>query len=337
MPPRFAWLLYKGIAIPRMLYAAEIFLTPVTNNAGRRRVSGSVGPMAKLARVQRTAALNITGALRTTATDMIDTHADLLPFHILVNQICQRSALRLATLPDTHPLYKHVRRAKRNVKRHRTPLHELHHAFHIDPDSTETISSHRQAPGWIRQTEVRKAADKEEARREVMERRVQVEVYTDGSDIDGGVGTAAILYRDSQRQGTLRAHLGPSTLHTIYEGELTGILLAIHLLRKAGGWQTAEIALDSQAAIGALNLTKPAGSHYMVDEIHRQLKAARHAHPAAKLTTRWIPDHMEIEGNEQTDDEAKKAARGDASPPSALPTLLRNPLPASTSAIRRAY
>ena len=204
-------------------------------------------------------------------------------------------------------------------------------------DSTETISSHRQAPGWIRQTEVRKAADKEEARREVMERRVQVEVYTDGSDIDGGVGAAAILYRDSQRQGTLRAHLGPSTLHTIYEGELTGILLAIHLLRKAGGWQTAEIALDSQAAIGALNLTKPAGSHYMVDEIHRQLKAARHAHPAAKLTTRWIPDHMEIEGNEQADDEAKKAARGDASPPSALPTLLRNPLPASTSAIRRAY
>lgn len=135
MPPRFAWLLYKGIAIPRMLYAAEISLTPVTNNAGRRRVSGTVGPMAKLARVQRTAALNITGALRTTATDMIDTHADLLPFHILVNQICQRSALRLATLPDTHPLYKHVRRAKRNVKRHRTPLHELHHAFHIDPDS----------------------------------------------------------------------------------------------------------------------------------------------------------------------------------------------------------
>ena len=59
--------------------------------------------------------------------------------------------------------------------------------------------------------------------------------------------------------------------------------------------------------------------------------------PVDKLIIRWIPGHMEIEGNELADMEANKAAWGDASPNSALPTMLRNPLPASTSAVRRAY
>ena len=335
MPPRFARQLYKAIAVPRMLYAADIFLTPITRNPGQGRVTRSVGHIAKLARVQRTVALHITGAMRTTATDMIDAHAKLLPFHILVNQICYRSTLRLATLPDTHPLYKHMRKARRYVKRHRTPLHKLLHAFRIDPDTLETISTHRQAPGWIRQVKVRKAANKDEAYKEGMESTTQVKVYTDGSDINGGVGAAALLIRDGRRHGTLRTHLGHSSQHTIYEAELAGIMLAAHLLKRERHWQEAEIRLDSQAAIDALNLTRPAPSHYLADEIHKQLKAVRHEHPTAKLTMRWIPGHMGIEGNKLADVEAKKAADGDASPAHALPTMLHKPLPTSASAIKR--
>lgn len=46
---------------------------------------------------------------------------------------------------------------------------------------------------------------------------------------------------------------------------------------------------------------------------------------------------MGIAGNEAADTEAKEAAGGDASPPSDLPLMLQHPLPASTSAVRRAY
>ena len=42
-------------------------------------------------------------------------------------------------------------------------------------------------------------------------------------------------------------------------------------------------------------------------------------------------------GNELADEEAKKAAGGDASPVNTLPIMLRRPLPASTSAVKRAY
>ena len=114
-----------------------------------------------------------------------------------------------------------------------------------------------------------------------------------------------------------------------------GILLVSHLLKSERHWQEAEIRLDSHAAIDALSLTKPAPCHYLVDEVHKLLKAAKRGHPTANLVIRWIPGHVNIEGNELADTEAKRAARGDASPDSALPTMLRNPLPASTSAVRR--
>ena len=44
--------------------------------------------------------------------------------------------------------------------------------------------------------EVRKAADKEVTYREGMESSSGIKVYMDGSDIDGGVGAAAILFRN---------------------------------------------------------------------------------------------------------------------------------------------
>lgn len=281
MPPRYARQLYKGIAVPRMLYAADIFLTPIVNRQGRKKTLGSIGHISKLARVQRMAGLHITGAMCSTASDMLDAHDDLLPFHILVNHICQRSALRLAAVPDTHPLHKPVRRARRYIKHHRAPLHELLHAFGINPEALETIATHQQTLSWIRHIEVRKAANKDEAYREEMESRMQIKDM-DGSDKAGCVGTAAI-HRNGQRQGTLRVHLGSSSLHTIYKAELAGILLATHQLKGESHWHEAEIGLDSQVAIDALSLTKPMPSHYLVNEIHKQLCMVRNEHPTTML------------------------------------------------------
>ena len=184
---------------------------------------------------------------------------------------------------------------------------------------------------------MRKAADKDEAYREGMESRAGTKVFTDGSDVDRGVGAAAILFRDGQRRGTLKFYLGASSSHTVYEAELVGIILAAHLLKAERGGQEAEIGVDSQAAMDALNLNKPTPSHYLVDEARKMLKAVKVQHPTTKLLVRWIPGHMGIEGNELADSEAKKAASGDGSPPHTLPAFLPNPLPVSSSATKRAF
>ena len=66
----------------------------------------------------------IVGGLHTSLNDVLDIHANLLPFHLLVNKTCFQVALRLARLPGTHPLAKPVNQAARHfVKRHHSLLH----------------------------------------------------------------------------------------------------------------------------------------------------------------------------------------------------------------------
>ncbi|EJF61333.1 hypothetical protein DICSQDRAFT_60623 [Dichomitus squalens LYAD-421 SS1] len=103
--------LYLAVAVPSMLYAVDTFITPVHTAPGQTRQPGSVGAVKKLARVQREAMLLITGAMRSAPTDLLVAHADLLPFQHLVDKLCQRAVIHLCTLPTSHPLAAHVRRA----------------------------------------------------------------------------------------------------------------------------------------------------------------------------------------------------------------------------------
>ena len=95
-----------------MLYAADIFLTP-QQNVGKRANGehSSQAAINKLASIQRRAALMITGAMKTTATDVLEVMANLIPFHLLVEKYRHRAAVRLATLPKSHPLHKPVANA----------------------------------------------------------------------------------------------------------------------------------------------------------------------------------------------------------------------------------
>ncbi|KAI3997971.1 hypothetical protein K525DRAFT_179343, partial [Schizophyllum commune Loenen D] len=71
--------LFKTVAIPKMTYGLEVWYTPVHRVEGHRRDSGSVGFTKRFAKVQRIAALAISGALRTAPNDLADLHAGLLP------------------------------------------------------------------------------------------------------------------------------------------------------------------------------------------------------------------------------------------------------------------
>ena len=140
---RYVRKLYLSIAVPRMLYAADIFLTPQkkANRTQKNRTSGQA-VINKLATIQRRAAIMITGAMRTMATDTLDVLANLLPIHLLVAKHRQRAALRLATLPPTHPLHKPIANAARRlVKRHPTLLHNLMYEYGIKPEAIETIKA----------------------------------------------------------------------------------------------------------------------------------------------------------------------------------------------------
>ena len=90
---------YDSIAVPKMLYATDLFLVPETG-----RSKGMKGFIARLAKIQRQASLNITGALRSDPTGAIDACVDILPFPLLIERIVFQATSWLVTLPQLQPL-----------------------------------------------------------------------------------------------------------------------------------------------------------------------------------------------------------------------------------------
>lgn len=320
-------MLYLGVAVPSMLYAADIFLSPLQKGTNLKHPKGSVGHIRRLARVQRAAAIMITGGMWSSPTDVLDNHAELLPFYLLIDKVCHRATVRMATLPQSHPLSPYIQRAsKRYVKRHRTQLHELFHHYNISPERTETIQPTRQAPGWAPDFRTQIAANKEEAKvqEEIWATRPGIRIYSDGSDIDGGVGAAAVLYRPGKRgyPKTLKLHLGRSSDHTVYEAEIVGMILGAELIRKESRPGQVSLAVDNQAALRAIGKCYRKPGHYLLDKFLDRLRLTRNIKPDLSLTLRWVPGHVDIEGNEAADVGAKEAARGFSSAVNRIPANL---------------
>ena len=102
--PRLLHQMYNAMAIPKMTYAADVWYTPVYRIEGRQKRSGSVGITRRLTSIQHLATTAITGALQSTATDVLDLHANVLSIELLLHCVCHRAAVRLAMLPASHPL-----------------------------------------------------------------------------------------------------------------------------------------------------------------------------------------------------------------------------------------
>ena len=143
--------LYLTVTVLSMLYAADVFLTPLRKDPGKKRTKGSVGAIRKLKTVQRQALLAMECVMRSTATNVLEVHTDLLPFHLQVNKLCFQATAHLSTLPSTHPLSPHIARfSSQYVKSYRSALHELFGAYGqwLLPKTIEKIAPVRRYTRW---------------------------------------------------------------------------------------------------------------------------------------------------------------------------------------------
>ena len=338
---KYFYQLYISTAIPHILYAADIFLTP-QRNVGKHSNGNTLYQQViinELATIHRRVAILITGTLSSTAIDAILMLANLPPFHILVDRIRLNTALHLATLPPPHPLHKPVANAtSRLVKRHPTPLHDLMHRYNIEPGHMEKIHAVRHHMNWKPNLTMTIIPDKEEAINDIAQDDPDLKIFTDGSGMNDKIGASAVLYRDNRRKSSLRYQLGHISHHTIYKGEATGILLATNLiLRESHTSTTAIIYIDSKALTLATILTAPSPGHYIIDAFHSAINTIHKKLPRLSIQIKWVPAHKDVKGNKAGNQLAKKAITTGSSATARLPKLLTVPLPHSKSAAKQAH
>ena len=345
--PKYARRLYISVALPRTLYAIDLWCSPSRHDLSGPKLRGSAKVIGQLTTLQRAGTTAITGGLRTSPTDALDACAFLLPATLNIDKWCHRAIIRMAMLPKDHPLHKTINRKNtREVMHHRTAIHHLLAYYDFDPNAVEKIPAAPRDPnltGKIPFT-ISIPDDRESSKWEAENASEEIQVYSDGSAIDGKVGAAAVLLRAGRTTRTLHFHLGAEDKHTVHEAEMVGILLGLQLIsteRKGG--TTFALGVDNQAAIKAFKSNLRSPGHHVAREAlklaHRiqNKKTKKKKKSKYALTLRWTAGHEGIEGNEIVDREAKKAADGLTSDKSLLPPYLKKPLLINPSAIKRAY
>ena len=97
--------------------------------------------------------------------------------------------------------------------------------------------------------------------------------YTDGSGLDSTIGAAAILMLNGTELSTLQYKLGNETEHTVYEAEVTAVILALHILTQIERvLHRVTIGVDSQAVLLGLKNQRPKPGHYLLDKLHDVLE-----------------------------------------------------------------
>ncbi|KAK7007234.1 hypothetical protein R3P38DRAFT_3212925 [Favolaschia claudopus] len=312
LPHSYMRQLFQTVVVPRMEYG-----------------------LPALGKVQRQACKLITGALRTTATDTLDFHANVLPVHIRLNRSAYNAATRLASLPSSNPIRHTFRRCRRVPRFHRSPIHQLIHAFPIFRSDFETIDPQRRlVPLPAASVSVHIAATKDIARADLdrVLARGGTCIFTDGSGFEDGAGAAAVVAAGRGEGIRRQKHLGSMSEHTVFESEVCGAILALDIIADIPRLTDVDIFRDCQPAIVALSSPKPQPGQYLLAAFHAVLARILRTRRTLKIRLRWVPAHVGIAGNELVDSLAKEAAQGTTTPLRTRIILFESPLPTSRAA-----
>lgn len=313
LPYKHVRTLFISVVRPKLEYGVAVWYTPIQEVPGKTRRRGSAGFATRLERVQRIATRLITGAFKTAPTVALEYHADLMPMDIQLNHAAFCAALRLATLPEHHPLHKAVQTSRASAPRYfKSPIHKLFIAFpHLH--DVEVIDATPRRTTWTAPLSTSIAPSREEAALAALaaEDSGAFVVYSDGSGEHGRVGAAAVAAHPQGGIIARRAYLGQLTRHTVFEGELFGVLLALRMVRELPGIVDVVVCLDNQSAIIRVRDPRPKPGQLITTAIHEALARLRKHRAGFRLQLVWVPGHEGVEGNELADLHAKQAAAGE--------------------------
>ena len=232
VPTKLVQQLYRAVVIPRTLYMASIWLQPTYNEVTNKTIHRSLGVTKRIAQMQHTTTLAITGAMKSSPGNSLEIHTDLYPVPLLVQCTLYNALIRMSTLPTHHP-FNPIITCIANwgmVRHHKTAIHSLIQHLTTDPRTIETIIPWPIHPDSHTPFSTSIVASKEDAIAQFRRCTTWTMIFTDGSSTNGKVGAAASLYIDFTHVATLQYHLGDYTEHTVFKAEAVGLILAAQLL-----------------------------------------------------------------------------------------------------------
>ncbi|KAJ6168289.1 reverse transcriptase [Penicillium chrysogenum] len=311
--------IYQAVVIPQMLFGVSAWYQPMVISKMKARTISQ-----PFVAIQKRAACLISGALRTTAAEALNTELYLPPIAIHMNRLVKETALRLRTGPTfaVPPTMLRRRPVDERDWSGWTPMEaqawKTGGCLAAPPDTLartwESRKAFVQAP-WQAPPEViiedRETAVKNHnliLTKDPRERPLIL--YTDGSGIEGRVGAAAIVDLEDQY---FHSQMGNDDTCTVYAAELRAIEMALTLASESTEPWAAQaknrliIFTDGQASLKALCRPRmPSGQVYLAGclDLIRQLGAK-----GVQTELRWIPAHQGVIGNEIADQHAKEAAQ----------------------------
>ena len=147
------------------------------------------------------------------------------------------------------------------------------------------------------------------------------------------------MIRPGKEPRKLHFHLGSTDHHTVFEAELVGLLLGLHLIKTENTRTSFALGVDNQAALTAAATPSNRSGHYLANIFLTAASSLQMARGTTNysLTLRWTAGHVKIEGNELADEEAKLAAEGTSSDTKTLPKPLKKALKHNKSVAKQCH
>ncbi|XP_045452174.1 uncharacterized protein LOC123661232 [Melitaea cinxia] len=253
--------IYRAVVEPVILYAAAVW-SPAVSKLGIRK---------QLNVVQRGFAQKLCRAYRTTSLNSALLLAGILPLDLRVREA--------ATLYEARRGVPQRVIGDREVERMSSALRSPHPACHVD-------------------LEFKCLVDREQF---IANSEHEVNIFTDGSKIEGKVGAALSVWTGAAEARTLKLAL-PSYC-TVYQAELLAICRAA---RMAADNLAGSVGIYSDSLSALLTLKNPKALHPLAVEAREHLRRALLQDKHIELF--WIKAHAGLEGNERADHLAKEAA-----------------------------
>ena len=273
LSPKVTYWIYTSIVRPILLYGVTVWWCALDTAVNRQR----------LTKVQRDLSVCITGAMKTTSTESLNTILNLIPLDLFAKSVAYKTALRLKE----------------------SNWFSLNNFGHSNIENINDISTDYNVPTSIFN---RNFSTKFPSRNYWLTREKDpndsISLYTDGSKQDEGVGCGFYIPATKIE----KSYKLPNDC-SIFQAEIAAILMSVkHLIGNAEN-EKINIYIDSQAAIKALE--KLTYNSKIVLECRKKLDILSEKN---EITLIWVPGHQNIDGNEKADELAKNGVLSNDTP-----------------------